>query len=307
MRFLHKYLEKAGVSSVSLQKTPMATRIILRVSRPGIVAGRKGSSIRELCEILERKFGIDNPQLDIIEVERPQLDAQLVAEKIGKQVEVKGRLKQILRFTLLDIMKAGAIGAEIRAAGKIVGKGGKAKTLKVRAGYLKKSGDCTKYVRKGRYTVYLKAGAIGIDVQIVPPGVKFPDVIDVSSVKIEEILEEKAEAPEAGAEAAVEEKMAEAKAASEQAEKAGKKKAGRPRKKKEEKPAEKTEEKSAEKPAEKTEEPAGKPEEKTMAGEKAGENGEKAEQDGKKVEEKSENAAGGAAKPEAAAETEAAQ
>jgi len=251
IRFLRKYLERAGVSSISIQKTPMATRIILRVARPGIVAGRKGSSIKELVTVLEQRFAVDNPQLDIVEVDRPQLDAQLVAEKIGKQAEVKGKIKQIIRFALQDIMKAGAIGAEIRAAGKVVGKGGKAKTLKVRSGYLKKSGHYTTLVRKGRYTVYLKAGAIGIDVQIVPPEVKFPDVIDVSSAKFEEKSEETVTTPEGATEKVVEEKMVEIKAAEDEAEKAKKKKAAKPRKKKEEKPAEaKAEEKAGVKPAE---------------------------------------------------------
>ncbi len=182
-RFLEKKLDKAGVSQINIQKTPIATRIMLFIRRPGVVVGKKGGTIRELCEELERDYGIDNPQLDVIQVENPSLDARLVAEKIGKQVELRGNMKQVLRFTLQEMMDAGAIGAEIRAAGKIVGKGGKAKTITVRSGFLKKSGNMTKLVREGRYTAYLKAGAIGIRVKIVPPGTVFPDKINVDEAK----------------------------------------------------------------------------------------------------------------------------
>ncbi|MFA6048940.1 MAG: 30S ribosomal protein S3 [Candidatus Micrarchaeia archaeon] len=215
--FLEKKLEKAGVSQINIQKTPVATRITLFIRRPGMVVGKRGSSIRELCEELSRDYAIDNPQLDVIEVENPQLDARLVAEKIGKQIELRGNVKQVLRFTLQEIMESGAIGAEIRIAGKVVGKGGKAKTLTARAGFLKKSGDPVKLVREGVYTAYLKAGAIGIRVRIVPPGTVFPEKIDVSVLNAPEPEatvvnaegEEQAATGEAKADEATEEKIAE--------------------------------------------------------------------------------------------------
>jgi small subunit ribosomal protein S3 len=185
--FLERALRKAGFSQVIIQKTPIATRITLYVRRPGVVVGKGGGGVRELCEVLEKRFGIESPQLDVIEVENPSLDANLVAEKIAKQIEVKGKVKQVMRSALREIMEAGAIGAEIRVAGKVIGKGGKAKALSVRQGYLKKSGDLVKLVREGRYVAYPKAGAIGVRVRIVPPGVVFPDRIELPPVKKEEV------------------------------------------------------------------------------------------------------------------------
>ncbi len=184
--YLEAELKRAGVSSIEIQKTPIATRITLRVEKPGVVVGKKGAAITTLSENLTKRFGIENPQLEVIEVLKPELDAKLVAERIGRQVEMRGKIKQILRFALKDIMGAGAIGAEIRVAGKIVGKGGKARVLTVRAGYLKKSGEPTKLVKQGRYVAYLKAGAIGIKVQIVPPGTVFPDQIKAREIQLTE-------------------------------------------------------------------------------------------------------------------------
>jgi small subunit ribosomal protein S3 len=180
--FIRKEMDRAGVSQVILQKTPMATRIIIYVRRPGVVVGKKGSSIKDLCEKLVTRFNVDNPQLDVIEVDKPTLDATLMAEKIGRQIEIRGNIKQIMRMTLKEIMEAGAVGAEIRLAGKVVGKGGKAKVLKVSAGHLKKSGDPVHLIPEGRYTCFLKAGTIGVQVKIAAPNVKYPDAYDMNAL-----------------------------------------------------------------------------------------------------------------------------
>ncbi len=103
-------------------------------------------------------------------------------------MELRGNAKQAMRIALREIMSAGAIGAEIRVAGKIVGKGGKAKALTVRAGYLKKSGDLMKLVNEAKATAYPKAGAIGVTVRILPPGTELPD-------KTTAVQAEKTEAP----------------------------------------------------------------------------------------------------------------
>lgn len=192
---LFKELDKAGVSEITIQKTPIATRITVRVRRPGLVVGKKGKAIKDLCEMLERRFGMENPQFEVIEVAQPSLDARLMAEKIGRRLEMRPNAKPIMRMALREIMDAGALGAELQAAGKIVGKGGKAKVLRMRAGYLKKSGEPTKLVRKGHFVAYLKAGAVGISVKIVPPGAVFPDTIKLPKFTVPD---------ESGAEAAAE-------------------------------------------------------------------------------------------------------
>ena len=177
--YLYKDLAKAGVSDIQIQRTPIATRITARVRKPGMVVGKKGNTIKEVCDELSRRFGIENPQFEVIEVTQPSLDAKLMAEKIGQRIEMRPNIKPIMRMALREIIEAGALGAEIQVAGKVVGKGGKAKALRVRGGYLRKSGEPMKQVRKGHYVAYLKAGAIGILVKIVPPNAVFPDTISV--------------------------------------------------------------------------------------------------------------------------------
>jgi small subunit ribosomal protein S3 len=177
--FLYKDLSKAGVSDIQIQRTPIATRITARVRKPGMVVGKKGNTIKEVCDELSRRFGIENPQFEVIEVTQPALDAKLMAEKIGQRIEMRPNIKPIMRMAMREIMEAGALGVEIQVAGKVVGKGGKAKALRVRSGYLRKSGEPMKQVRRGHYVAYLKAGAIGILVKIVPPTAVFPDSVSV--------------------------------------------------------------------------------------------------------------------------------
>lgn len=180
--FLQRELANAGVSSIEIQKTPIATRIAISVRRPGLVVGKKGKTIKDIADTLQHNYGVENPQIEVIEVTQPSLDAKLMAEKVGRQLETKGNVKTAMRFALREILSAGAVGAEIRAAGKLVGKGGKAKSTTVRAGYLKKSGEEAKKLSIGHYVAYLKAGAVGITVRIVPPGVAFADQVDLSKL-----------------------------------------------------------------------------------------------------------------------------
>jgi small subunit ribosomal protein S3 len=203
--YLEKELSRAGVSAVAVQQTPIATRITITVQRPGIVVGKRGSSITSLAQALESRFHIDNPQIEVVEVPIPSLDSKLMADRIGHQIELRDNAKQAVRFALREIMSAGAIGAEIRVAGKIVGKGGKAKAFTVRAGYLKKSGDLVKLVHEGKYTAYPKAGAVGITVKILPPGTNIPDKIDLRAMNQapQELTAAEVEAANAAAQVAV--------------------------------------------------------------------------------------------------------
>ncbi|MFH0971017.1 MAG: 30S ribosomal protein S3 [Candidatus Micrarchaeota archaeon] len=191
-RYLESELKNAGVSSIDIQKTPLATRIAIRVKRPSLVIGKKGATVKSITEKLEKDFLIDNPQLDIIEVDNSSLDAKLVAEKIARQIEIEGNIKQILRINMRDVMESGAIGVELLAAGKVVGKGGKAKTLRARSGYMKKSGDLLKMIDMAKATAYLKAGAIGIKAKIVRPGTIFPDAIKIDYEKLSNTSTEEA-------------------------------------------------------------------------------------------------------------------
>ena len=189
-KFLEKELDNAGFSRVDIQRTPMVTRINVDVTKPGRVIGRKGRSIRELTENIQKKFNIDNPQISITEVTKIDLEPRLMAKRVVASIEMGRNVRRVLHFTIKKIMDSGALGAEIVASGKIAAKGGRSKTMRVVAGYIPKAGEPTRLVREAHVTAYPKAGAIGVLVRIVPPGTQFPDKKKTSKLEISRVIAE---------------------------------------------------------------------------------------------------------------------
>jgi small subunit ribosomal protein S3 len=174
-KYLEKSLNRAGFSRVEIQKTPVITRITAYVTNPGRVIGRGGATIDALTQDIKTRFHIDNPQISVAEVKNELLEPRLVARHIANALERGVNSRGLLHSMLRNIIEAGALGAEIVAAGKLAAKGAKARTMKVRFGYLPKAGDSTKLVGEAHVAAYPKYGAIGVTVRIVQPGTVFPD------------------------------------------------------------------------------------------------------------------------------------
>ena len=164
--YLKSQLDKADFSHAEIKRTPLNTRITVYAGRPGMVIGRAGSKIQELTETLKSKFGIDNPQLEVKEVDNPYLDANVVAKQIVGALERKVAHRRIVNIMMQEIMRAGAIGVELVLSGKLGG--ALARTERFSLGYLKKCGEpavsCTD---KAKAQAFLKAGVIGVKVTIM--------------------------------------------------------------------------------------------------------------------------------------------
>ena len=205
-KYLAKELDRAGFTKSEIVKTPLVTRIVVNVTRPGLAIGKSGSNISLLTDTIGKKFGIDNPQLEIKEITKPELDAQAVANKFKALVERGFSWRSVVFKGLNDIQNAGAQGVEIIVSGKLAGKGGRKKRVRVAAGYMKKVGEQAKLVDYGYAPAYPKVGAIGIKVKIVRPETIFPD-----KERIQPYIEKKEKA--AGLQAKQEEKSAPVEAA----------------------------------------------------------------------------------------------
>ena len=202
--FIAAEFAKTGYSHTKIQRTPLGDKVTIYTSRPGLVVGRKGQNIKRLTIILKNRFKMENPQIEIGEIENPFFDAQSISEKIAYTLEKFGskRFKSIGYKVLQSIIDAGALGAEIVISGKIPS--ARARRWRFSDGYLKKSGHKELYIIEGRSTATLKSGIIGISVTIMPPGVMLPDKINFieQSPKLveekiqEEVKEEKKEKKE---------------------------------------------------------------------------------------------------------------
>ncbi len=195
--YIDENLKDVGHSHTKMVKTPLGEKIILYASRPGLVVGRKGQNIRELTKNLKKRFGLENPQVEINEVENVNLDANIVAEKITNSLERFGaqKFKAIGHKVMESVMAAGALGVEIIVSGKIPSS--RAKSWRFYSGYLKKCGDIAIVgVDKAHAQAKLKTGVIGVKVSIMPPGTKLPDKVELIKEKEEKIEEAKEDSKE---------------------------------------------------------------------------------------------------------------
>jgi len=195
--FISNNLKNVGHSHTKMQKTPLGEKIIIYASRPGLIVGKKGQSIKQLTKVLQKKFELENPQIEISEIENPNLDANIVAERIADSLERFGttKFKGIGHKIMTDVMGAGALGVELVISGKIPS--ARAKSWRFYIGYLKKCGDAAIMgVRKAQAIAKLKTGIIGIKVSIMPPDIEMPDDINIIDEKQDSAKEVKEEEKE---------------------------------------------------------------------------------------------------------------
>ena len=83
--YLTKKLDRAGFSHLEIIKTPMVTRIVLHVAKPGFAIGKGGSTIKTLTDVIANKYKIDNPQIEIQEIKNASLNAKIQAERMAAE------------------------------------------------------------------------------------------------------------------------------------------------------------------------------------------------------------------------------
>lgn len=185
--YIKQILEKGKISRVRIEYTPVGEKIIVSTHKPGLVIGRRGERIEELTRVLKTKFKLENPSVDIEEIKKPELDAQIVADEIALSLERFGplRFKAVAYKTLQRIMDSGALGAEIVLGGKLPGE--RAKSWRFAQGYLKKTGDSAKVVERAKSKAQTRPGTIGIKVSILPPDALLKERIEIDEGFLEKI------------------------------------------------------------------------------------------------------------------------
>ncbi len=188
--YIKRSLGKGRISEVRIEYTPVGEKIIVATNRPGIIIGRKGTKITELTTVLKKRFKLDNPHIEIQDIENASLDAQLVADYIALNLERRGSLKfKLIAYRVLrDIMGAGALGTEVVLSGKLPSD--RARTWRFAEGYLKKTGDPAKVVRYAEAQARTQQGVVGIKVKILPPDAHIHDRIVVNDELRDKILAE---------------------------------------------------------------------------------------------------------------------
>ena len=187
--YLENELERAGYGGMEIQVTPLGTMVVVYAERPGMVIGRGGKTVRSITQNLKTGYGLENPQVEVKEVEIPELNPKIMAHKIAAMLQRGMHFRRVAYTALRRIMGAGAQGVEVTISGKI--RGSRSACAKFSDGYIKKCGEpATRFVRQGFATVQLKPGVLGINVRIMPPDVVLPDKVDILKIEVKEAVVE---------------------------------------------------------------------------------------------------------------------
>ncbi|NYS26513.1 30S ribosomal protein S3 [Rhodobacteraceae bacterium 2376] len=118
--FIHEECKQAGVSRVIIERPHKKCRVTIHTARPGVIIGKKGADIEGLRKKLAN-FTDSDLHLNIVEVRKPELDAQLVAESIAQQLERRVSFRRAMKRSVQNAMRMGALGIRVNVAGRLGG------------------------------------------------------------------------------------------------------------------------------------------------------------------------------------------
>ena len=193
--FLREKIKDAGFNGMEISKTPTGTKIVLHVTRPGIVIGRKGTGIKELTEKIQTDFGYKNPQISVEEVQKPELSPSVMCNRMASHIERGTAFRRATMWTMNQIMEAGAMGVQITISGKL--RGDRSAFEKHTQGILPRAGNYAKnIVTEDIVHTETPMGLIGIKIRIakkekIIPEFEHDEKKSVSADDIDESKEEK--------------------------------------------------------------------------------------------------------------------
>ncbi len=119
--YVKKTLVHAGISSVGIERSANRVKINIHTARPGIIIGKKGLEVDRLKEDLQKMISGKQVSLNIKEVRRAELDANLVAQNVALQLEKRISFRRAMKKTVLSSLRFGALGIKIRVSGRLGG------------------------------------------------------------------------------------------------------------------------------------------------------------------------------------------
>jgi small subunit ribosomal protein S3 len=119
-RYIKKEGEKAGVSRIEIERNSNQLQITIHTARPGILIGRKGDAVKKMKQGLQEMTG-KTAKVEVNEIEKPDLDSQLVAENIAQQLERRIGHSRAIKRALSQAMRQGAQGIKIEVSGRLAG------------------------------------------------------------------------------------------------------------------------------------------------------------------------------------------
>lgn len=119
--YLNARINKGGISKIVIERTLNKLIVTIHTSKPGIIIGKGGGEVDRIKEELKKLTGKDDVQINILEIRRPEVDANIVGETIAKQIENRINYKRAIKMAIASTLRLGAEGIKIKVSGRLGG------------------------------------------------------------------------------------------------------------------------------------------------------------------------------------------
>src|ERR1700754_2875891 len=119
--YLNARINKGGISKIVIERTLNKLIVTIHTSKPGIIIGKGGNEVDRIKEELKKLTGKDDVQINILEIRRPELDANIVADTIAKQIENRINYKRAIKMAIASSLRMGAEGIKVKVSGRLGG------------------------------------------------------------------------------------------------------------------------------------------------------------------------------------------
>ena len=119
--YLNARISKGGIAKIVIERTLGKTIVTIHTSKPGIIIGKGGGEVDRIKEELKKLTSKEDVQINILEIRRPELDAQIVGDTIAKQIENRISYKSAIKMSIASTLRMGAEGIKVRVGGRIGG------------------------------------------------------------------------------------------------------------------------------------------------------------------------------------------
>jgi small subunit ribosomal protein S3 len=119
--YLNARINKGGISKIIIERTLGKLIVTIHTSKPGIIIGKGGNEVDRIKEELKKLTGKDDVQINILEIRRPELDANIVADTIARQIENRINYKRAIKMAIASSLRMGAEGVKVKVSGRLGG------------------------------------------------------------------------------------------------------------------------------------------------------------------------------------------
>ncbi len=119
--YIEKNFKNFSISRVVIERTGEHLVVLIKTSKPGVLIGKKGADIEKIKKYIQKNMNEKDVSIKIIEVEKPDLDAELVGQSIARQIENRAAFKRVVKKAIQNVIKYGALGVKITVSGRLNG------------------------------------------------------------------------------------------------------------------------------------------------------------------------------------------